>query len=55
MMENKIKRVDEKLKTILREYGIIDEQKQREIIIKIINAFTGRWFYWIMKMNLIPA
>lgn len=39
---NLIKKIDEKLKTILISHGITDLKEQQKIIIEIINAFTGR-------------
>jgi hypothetical protein len=39
---NLIKKVDEKLKAILAAHGITDPKEQQTIIIKFINAFTGR-------------
>jgi hypothetical protein len=39
---NQIKKIDLKLKEILKKYGIEDEQKQKLLIIEIINTFTGR-------------
>lgn len=39
---NLIKKVDAKLKEILIKHGITDEREQQQIIIEIINTFTGR-------------
>jgi len=39
---NLIKKIDEKLKTILSKHGITDPKEQQTIIIEIIEAFTGR-------------
>lgn len=38
----KIMSVDKKLKALLAENGIVDEQKQQEIIIYFINILAGR-------------
>jgi len=39
---NAVKKLNDKLISIMEKYGIVDKRKQREFIIEIINAFTSR-------------
>lgn len=42
MMPSNIKAVNEKIIAVLKKHGIIDKKEQQNMIIELINAFTGR-------------